>query len=313
MVQLRGDVRAWLKGYGIDWRPGRPRGLDVVSPELVEVSAPGWRHRRAHLLDGIVGAVEEIEQIQGGKRHSRESRLHNAEGLLRLQRRNRDVLDAADDLALQLKAAGVPGPRPVAVARFAYEDDSGSWLVSGEVTDLDGRTEITSITIEPNPVVWREGEPGLRRATETPSGITSAALRSIRLSQVLATVRRELGEAERWVEAAQEMAPSVPVTRWDQASARALKKSFRSAAPGRSDDFYRAVAIGFLEEQAAGRGVYARLAERLARYRLDGEPIPAETLRTWVRVAEQRGYLTPGTRGRSDRQPGPRLVEEETR
>jgi hypothetical protein len=77
----------------------------------------------------------------------------------------------------------------------------------------------------------------------------------------------------------------------------------RPGRPKLADDLLRQVALAYLAEVRAGRGVLRRLAERFER--------PETTIRDWVRIARREGWLGPATKsGRRGADPGPRLLAE---
>jgi hypothetical protein len=74
---------------------------------------------------------------------------------------------------------------------------------------------------------------------------------------------------------------------------------------GYGDDHYRRVAVAYLALQASRpdpRGILADLAE--------AEHVSRDTIRDWVSVAGERGFLAGAVRGRAGREPGQRLVVE---
>ncbi|WP_375492009.1 hypothetical protein [uncultured Jatrophihabitans sp.] len=90
---------------------------------------------------------------------------------------------------------------------------------------------------------------------------------------------------------------------------KAASRSSRSGGSDRGDAFYRRVALDLIELVESGRptpgGVLETLADVEAK-RL-GHEVPVQTLRTWIRLARERKFLAPSTRGRMSAEPGARL------
>jgi hypothetical protein len=77
--------------------------------------------------------------------------------------------------------------------------------------------------------------------------------------------------------------------------------TLRRGRRGYPDDHYRRIALAYLDLQRQGvtQGIQQRLAEQ--------EQRQWQTIRDWVHIATKKGFLTPGSRGRAGRMPGPNL------
>jgi hypothetical protein len=199
-------------------------------------------------------------------------------------------------------------------ADFATVHMYDPWRVTGTVRVEAARLVITRLTIEPQPS-WQSPSGRILKQDEMDAvgnGVTSSLLRSIQVGRLISALRAEL---QRHPEAVARMAqalaalgadtPSVDPEYLDVARrvAQAVPGPPKRGPHGRGDDFYRQVALLYLELQSAGwgRGILGEIA-RL-------EDRPRETVSTWVRQARKRGFLTAGTPGRAGAEPGPRLHE----
>jgi hypothetical protein len=248
------------------------RDLDVgLAADRSKLVSSPWRGERTH----IARRLKEEFGDEGGAL------------VFALMQASRGSLDAYADL---------PDPRRNDACSFVQE--AGPWLVSGTLGRVAGRLVVTSLTVEPN-----------SSATEgiDPDGVTSTVLRSIRLGDLVTRVRTAMRLSPDLAVAVAGMENLRP-SDFDVEVAAQLAAGVADPAPSptspnrKPDSFYAAIADQFLQEQERGPGVYARLEQLHA-------PRPAATIRSWVTTAERRGYLTPGTQGRQDRQPGPRLIE----
>lgn len=164
----------------------------------------------------------------------------------------------------------------------------------------------------------------ISRLTLEPAGheVNSAALRELALGELLAEVRRYLAPGPRvYVDVADPNVISGDVT----PEAKALMRRLAAAAQqvpqrgrsGYSDDFYRRVAVAYLNFLAATppvtRGILAAIADLAIEQQWfdDGRPVPTETVRSWVLQARKRGFLSGGEKGRAGAQPGPRLYDDD--
>jgi hypothetical protein len=167
--------------------------------------------------------------------------------------------------------------------------------VEGEAKLHGGSLAITTLTIHANH----------HRGVSLPGGgVTSRTLRSIPLGSILRDVRERVASE-----------PDL-VAVWEQWGGRASTGAKRLAAkvakdvgrrvPGEpySDDHYRQVALVRLElERRGSTSVTKDMAGRLG--------VSEQTVKDWTRKATERGFLTPGVRGRRGRLPGPKLVDEQ--
>lgn len=88
-----------------------------------------------------------------------------------------------------------------------------------------------------------------------------------------------------------------------QVAEEARSVTLRRGRRGYPDDHYRRIALAYLDLQQQGvyRGIQKRLAEQEGR--------PWQTIRDWLAIATEKGFLTKGSKGRAGRMPGPRLYE----
>jgi hypothetical protein len=84
----------------------------------------------------------------------------------------------------------------------------------------------------------------------------------------------------------------------------------RLGRPGLPVEHLARIAGRYIDLVEAGVGnVLVVLAEEESKRA--GRTIPRETIRDWVRKATERGYLAPGTPGRAEARPGPKLKRKE--
>lgn len=183
-----------------------------------------------------------------------------------------------------------------AVPFEAFTPD-GLWALRGFLDVLDGHLVVSELYVAAT-------------GTTPPLGITSSTLRSIPIGRILATGQQRVqgGESLELVLGMLEKAGALSGELHrrtsdvaDKAAAAAKTPDRKRGRPGRPDQHYRMVAVAYLklQEQGAGRGILLKLAGELGQ--------PRDTVRDWVQGATKRGYLTPGTRGRAGRSPGPNL------
>ena len=142
--------------------------------------------------------------------------------------------------------------------------------------------------------------------------LTADVLRSLPLSRWLVEAHGTFTEPiAAWLRAHGQDARAV-----DKAELRAMARRVAGSRPPRpgpsgfGDDYYRRLAISYLElqRQGIGRGIRPLLAEQESR-RLGREVTPVQ-IRDALSKATTLGYLAPGKQGRAGRFPGPRLFEE---
>jgi len=75
---------------------------------------------------------------------------------------------------------------------------------------------------------------------------------------------------------------------------------------GRGRDFYRRVALEYLDLQSQGVTHIQKMLAQESRQRL-GIDLDGVQIRDALTTATRRGFLSPGTRGRAGRRPGPNL------
>jgi hypothetical protein len=107
--------------------------------------------------------------------------------------------------------------------------------------------------------------------------------------------------------------PPEQVARAKRAAARVPREELRRGRKGYSPDFYRWVAHQYLDLQAKnkGRGIREVIAEE-GRKRLDRtEPVPLDTVKTWLRRARELEFIVFEKQGRVGASAGPKLYAEE--
>jgi hypothetical protein len=119
----------------------------------------------------------------------------------------------------------------------------------------------------------------------------------------------------KWVK--EEGEPSRPLGAKDLRRLRASAKRIaasqtpRPGPSGYGNAFYRHIALTYLEVQKEiGRGIQGRIAELENQSGNHQGPVSAANARDWTRKATVLGYLSPGTRGRAGRAPGPNLIND---
>lgn len=210
------------------------------------------------------------------------------------ERLNRQTVDAVSRAFGQGKPeqADIYGVRPdakvatgaVAAVEQAAED---GWRVRWVLVEQNGPLVVRSVHLEPH------------GRTTPPGGVATNLLRELSPSAAIAAAAARLAEEpdrRSWEDLR---------LIWAAREAREHGPTQAVHAPGRprlSDEHLAGVAFAYLEEQQHGRGLLRRLGERFSR-----EP---ETMRDQVRIARERGFLTPALgAGRKGAEPGPRLIE----
>lgn len=145
-------------------------------------------------------------------------------------------------------------------------------------------------------------------------GIDSATVRAVRVGAVVAHIRRCIVEMATAPSAAYPRLPGpADDPEWRAHDAQQTKRRHADAdwatqpprkrgRKGYGDDFFRDIALRYLELQQGGmtRGILRQLATEHDR--------PVETVRDWVHQARRREFLTPGQRGKAGALRGPRLA-----
>lgn len=191
---------------------------------------------------------------------------------------------------------------PSTVGRVIGMTADTSWAFVAEVRTAGGELVVAELSIRP-PQGFDAPVPG--------SGVTADLLRTISVAEVLRAVREELPAT---LAISREYAATTG-TKLDAKTVRRIKKAVAAVAPadlrrGRTpypDDFYREVALRYLELQAQGqrRQIRKTLAEEWAP-KLDRE-IPTDTVKSWLREAAKRQMLVFTGGGVSGAEPGPNL------
>lgn len=177
------------------------------------------------------------------------------------------------------------------------------WVARWVLAEQGGGLVVRSLTVEP------EG-----RTTPT-GGVTANRLRTLSPAGVLSHLHALALEAARVAQRnPDQLSPGALALVVRQGLARQRIPERQPPAPpsGRPalpDEFLVAVALAYVEESAAGAGVYVRLSKRLGRLRGTRRRVPDATIKDWIRTARARGFLAPaGKQGRRGGEPGPRLL-----
>lgn len=237
------------------------------------------RSRRSRFAN----SAPEVEAPTSDERVTPDERLNRQLADIEIRRGvGRGKADLAD------RIGGVPPDADVATgAVAAVEQGSHDWRARWVLVDQDGQLVVRSIHLEP------DGQ------TTPPGGVTTNLLRELSPSAAIAAgAARLAGELDRtswedlrliWV--AHDVHEHAP-----------MQAGHISGRPRLSDEHLAAVAVAYIEELGHGRGVLRRLGKRF-----DREP---ETMRDHVRIARERGFLTPALgAGRKGAAPGHRLIE----
>lgn len=187
-------------------------------------------------------------------------------------------------------AAGVSPEEAVSTdAVVAVSQTDGDWKARWVFAEQGGGLVVRSLTIEPT------------TRTTPPAGITSSFLRALSPSRLAAEA------AHGALHLVQGDTFDALLARWAprDVAAHGLDEQPRPR-PGRPklpDNLLRDVAVAYLAETRAGRGVLRRLGEQFKR--------PETTMRDWVRIARREGWLGPASKsGRRGGGPGHRLLAE---
>lgn len=194
-----------------------------------------------------------------------------------------------------------PDRRPPVVGTFAAGLDGG-WVASGHLAVVAGSLCIGTLRFDFGYEPYEGDDRRMVPRPPPPGGVTSTVVRRFRVSDVLQEARRIFRDAA--AAAAKAGVPPEDVAMLERArvavSHEPPKKRGRT---GRAPEFYRQVAVEYLDlyQQGHGRGLLYELAERRG--------ISRNQARDWKRRAVELGFLTPGTPGRAGAEPGPRLME----
>ncbi|HEX2043282.1 MAG TPA: hypothetical protein VHF24_11665 [Acidimicrobiales bacterium] len=139
-------------------------------------------------------------------------------------------------------------------------------------------------------------------------GITGSVLRQVPLGQLLAEARERLVYT---AHSEDEVPPEVrravrdlvgPVDQMISTGKRPAGHR-RPGPKGKSDDFYRTIAVDYIEYVEANGGDARKVLKALEQKHHGS----TSAVRDWVRKARDKGFLAPTTRGRANAAPGPRL------
>lgn len=213
----------------------------------------------------------------------------------RTQREQRELRDAA--VSMDLMGARWeefldrhPNVRPDARndVVLAVEATSEEWAARWTVAKQGGSLVVRSLHLEP-----------LSPGTPT-GGITSDLLRDLSPAAALAAAYTGPEEAGPFHRIIADFHARERETRGPQEEP---ERRSRAGRPPVSEQELAQVALAYLAELKRGRGVTARLVERLG--------MPEGTVRDRIRMCRdpQRGLLTPTKQGQRGGGPGPRLLE----
>ncbi|MFF0127304.1 hypothetical protein ACFYTG_16480 [Streptomyces mirabilis] len=191
------------------------------------------------------------------------------------------------------RPVGELNPRELGRAEWV-SDDKRIGAVANLVLAPDGSVGVSQVVI------------GAMRQDYPERMVTSSVLREIPLGTVVADATKALLEAKKR-QPQQAVLQDVQTDEFKQL----LRDSVRPQ-PGKtrqlSDQLLKTVALLYLEEYGAGRGMQKRIAERLGE--LLGESVADTQVRDWISAARRRGWLTTGQAGRRAAGPGWKLLGE---
>lgn len=173
---------------------------------------------------------------------------------------------------------------------------------------LDGY--IVHGVLEPNGEVLGLVELSVR-ALDPAQDVSSDVLRAVRLGDILPIVRARLTWAATNEDKGRRLGGMRRRPTQHRATAsKAAKQKRRGGRPALGDDHHGRIALALLDEMSQGkaRGVNQRLKARLDKE--FGRDIPEQTIRTWVRAAQDAGWLAKAQQGKPGREPGWKLVDE---
>lgn len=209
----------------------------------------------------------------------------------------------------------------------SYRTRIDEWVVSGYLQVVDQQLALGSIDISLAHLTRGSGKRmRARRPGEYPAaGITGTVLRKIPVGKILDQARLALlaSPAVDFLDQILATASAaekgggdpmaVAAAAFDSSRLADVEEMAtepkRSGRPARSDDEFQRIARQYLELQIAhgARGLLERLGAA------QDPPKTRETMRDIVRAATKKQFLSPATRGRGGRGPGPRLLSKETR
>lgn len=192
-------------------------------------------------------------------------------------------------------------PEPEVIANFGDNHN-----IEGRFSEDDGLMKLRALTIAANP--GHEVTSEVLRAVEIPKLVNAAREAIARSAHSFTPEYLDEFEAEHGIRPQQSWdAETVAFARRriKAASARAA----RSGRPTLGDEHYRWVALRYIEliEAQKARGILTQIA-RDAEPRLR-RPVQIDTVKTWVTKAREKGFLTPGEKGRASGAAGPHLYQ----
>jgi hypothetical protein len=175
---------------------------------------------------------------------------------------------------------------------------------------------VVSINDHEYTIQYNVDEAGVTFNQITGNDITSATLRAIRLGELRATIRAHpertsiLAILYRSVEKGDLTADNGALPILEAAYQDAIER-IKQAPPKRGrgakdPDFYRAIAVMYLEHVEQGQRPIQDMTNELRRKR-KYRKLSRNTVSTWVRKAREDGWLTRSTQGKAGGEPGPRL------
>jgi hypothetical protein len=191
-----------------------------------------------------------------------------------------------------------PDGRPVIIGRSS----DGNFIAFAEYDrDDDGKLAITRLDIN----AWNphDAKPIL---TET--------LRELPLGHWMTMAYSQLAESATALDSSEQLHGLTPegMTRARRMASRVKTAQLRRGPKGFPPDFYRRIALTYLDLQSKGisRGIQQEIAK--IESRRQNRIIDWVTVRDWLRRATELGFLTAGSKGRAGREPGPNLYTADT-
>lgn len=203
--------------------------------------------------------------------------------------------DAAKPPEITYILGAVDDPRKI--CEFRWWGPTEAFDVVGVLAQQDRRLAVRSLRVVPHGL-------DVDDSADVPGeGVTPSLLRKVPLPRLIAQVHADLlATAERgdmysggdvptplWLKNLQALTPAVP-----------QKDARKGGRPAVSEDLLRQVAVAYLAEQHAGRGLHDRIADRISQ--------PAKRVPDLIRLARAADLLTPAAPGKRGAAPGPQLL-----
>lgn len=196
--------------------------------------------------------------------------------------------------------------------QFAIEGRStdGKWCARAFL-DVDRERQLAITRLE----MWPD-DTDVVTGAKPQTGLSGDALRHLPLGRWMVEALAQLTDEDLLAKTGAGYDPMLKELGYENASADRKEWARRVSEEARSiplrrrgrrgypDDHYRRIALAYLELQRQGvsRGIQQQLAEQEGR--------PWQTIRDWVRIATEKGFLGPGSKGKAGRMPGPNLYDD---